>query len=68
MSSAYLPLIGRHEAYFKSRGAQTIHLPSADRDVHLKQGELLNIEWSYKVKLHPSLCPGGPRVCRSTLV
>ena len=39
--------LGRHEAYFKSLGTQTITLSS--RDVTLEEGELLNIEWSFKV-------------------
>ena len=39
--------MGRHEAYFKSLGTQTINLSS--RDVTLEEGELLNIEWSFKV-------------------
>lgn len=39
--------MGRHEAYFKSLGTQTINLSS--RNVTLEEGELLNIEWSFKV-------------------
>lgn len=42
--------MGRHEAYFKSLGKQTINLSS--RDVTLEEGELLNIEWSFKVCTH----------------
>jgi hypothetical protein len=39
--------MGRHEAYFRSKGKQTIKL--SDREVTLDEGELLNIEWSFKV-------------------
>ena len=39
---------GRHEAYYKSKGKQTIHLPSSHEDVVLEKDELLHIEWSYK--------------------
>jgi hypothetical protein len=39
--------MGRHEAYFRSKGRQTIKL--SDREVTLDEGELLNIEWSFKV-------------------
>lgn len=42
-------LVGRHEAYFRSKAKQAIHLPNANQDVILEDGELLNIEWSYKV-------------------
>jgi uncharacterized SAM-dependent methyltransferase len=41
--------MGRHEAYFRSKGRQTIKL--SDREVVLDEGELLNIEWSFKVSL-----------------
>ena len=40
---------GRHEAYFKSVDKQTLHLPDSGEDITLDKGELLNIEWSYKV-------------------
>ncbi|WVQ98171.1 hypothetical protein IAU59_005293 [Kwoniella sp. CBS 9459] len=40
--------LGRHEAYFRSKDAQTIHLPNNNQDVKLEKDELLNIEWSYK--------------------
>lgn len=40
--------LGRHEAYFRSLGTQKIKL-SEGRDVTLDEGELLNIEWSFKV-------------------
>ncbi|WVF69677.1 hypothetical protein IAT40_004456 [Kwoniella sp. CBS 6097] len=40
--------LGRHEAYFQSSDAQTIHLPNNDQDIQLEKDELLNIEWSYK--------------------
>jgi len=40
---------GRHEAYFKSKERQTLHLPNCGQDVLLEKDELLNIEWSYKV-------------------
>lgn len=46
-------LIGRHEAYFRSKAEQTIHLPGSGKDVKLEKDELLNIEWSYKVGLLP---------------
>ena len=39
--------MGRNEAYFRSKGKQTIKL--SDREVTLDEGELLNIEWSFKV-------------------
>jgi len=39
--------MGRHEAYFRSKGRQTIKL--SDREITLDEGELLNIEWSFKV-------------------
>jgi hypothetical protein len=42
-------MAGRHEAYFRSKGQQTLHLPNAGEDITLEDGELLNIEWSYKV-------------------
>ncbi|KAL7419376.1 hypothetical protein Q5752_006214 [Cryptotrichosporon argae] len=42
----YNEVLGRHEAYFKSRDRQTI--PLSDGEVQLEKGELLNIEWSYK--------------------
>lgn len=42
---------GRHEAYFRSKERQTIHLPTYDQDITIEEGELLNIEWSYKVSL-----------------
>ena len=45
----YNEVLGRHEAYFRSRDQQTLHLPLAKKDVKLEKGELLNIEWSYKV-------------------
>jgi uncharacterized SAM-dependent methyltransferase len=43
----YNEAMGRHEAYFRSKGPQTIKL--SDREVTLDEGELLNIEWSFKV-------------------
>lgn len=43
--------VGRHEAYFRSKAQQTLHLPSHNTDVTLEENELLNIEWSYKVSL-----------------
>lgn len=46
--------LGRHEAYFRSLGTQTIRL-SESRDVTLDEGELLNIEWSFKVGLRAPL-------------
>lgn len=42
--------LGRHEAYYRSKKDQKIHLPEHDTDVELKEGELLHIEWSYKVR------------------
>jgi hypothetical protein len=39
--------MGRHEAYFRSKGKQGIKLSSGE--VTLDEGELLNIEWSFKV-------------------
>ena len=45
---------GRHEAYYRSKEDQTITL---DREgvqapkVQIAEGELLNIEWSYKASL-----------------
>ena len=44
-----LTIAGRHEAYFKSKDRQTIHLPGAGSGILLEKDELLNIEWSYKV-------------------
>ncbi|EIW71173.1 hypothetical protein TREMEDRAFT_42626 [Tremella mesenterica DSM 1558] len=44
----YNEVLGRHEAYFKSKDKQILHLPLSDSDVILDKGELLNIEWSYK--------------------
>lgn len=41
---------GRHEAYFRSKDKQDIHLPAKNSDVTLEKDELLNIEWSYKVR------------------
>jgi uncharacterized SAM-dependent methyltransferase len=48
--------MGRHEAYYRSRVDQTISL---DMDgtrapkINIDKGELLNIEWSYKVRPSP---------------
>lgn len=39
--------MGRHEAYFRSKGKQVIKLSNGE--VELDEGELLNIEWSFKV-------------------
>lgn len=44
-------MIGRHESYFKSLDRQTLHLPDSGEEVTLEKDELLNIEWSYKVRL-----------------
>ncbi|ORY20909.1 hypothetical protein BCR39DRAFT_554493 [Naematelia encephala] len=51
----YNDLLGRHEAYFRSKGRQTLHLPNKNVDVTLEEGELLNIEWSYKYSLLEAL-------------
>lgn len=46
--------MGRHEAYFRSKGKQEIKLSSGQ--VTLDEGELLNIEWSFKVSRFPYNC------------
>jgi hypothetical protein len=52
LESALLPSSGRHEAYFRSLRAQTITVPESSEgpelNVAFDEGELLNIEWSYK--------------------
>jgi hypothetical protein len=40
---------GRHEAFFKSKCAHTIHEPSRGRDITFLKGELIKIEESLKV-------------------
>jgi L-histidine Nalpha-methyltransferase / hercynylcysteine S-oxide synthase len=40
---------GRHEAYFKSRGIQTIRVPSSKQEITFLENELLRIEVSLKV-------------------
>lgn len=51
----FLFVTGRHEAYFRSQKPQTISIPKSDEgkqmDVEFEAGELVNIEWSYKVSL-----------------
>ncbi|ODN79544.1 hypothetical protein L202_03501 [Cryptococcus amylolentus CBS 6039] len=44
----YNEKLGRHEAYYRSKERQTIHLGTYNEDITLEKGELLNIEWSYK--------------------
>ncbi|WVQ75901.1 hypothetical protein IAR50_005536 [Cryptococcus sp. DSM 104548] len=44
----YNEQLGRHEAYYRSKECQTIHLSTYNEDITLDKGELLNIEWSYK--------------------
>ncbi|WRT64670.1 uncharacterized protein IL334_001604 [Kwoniella shivajii] len=51
----YNQVLGRHEAYFRSLEKQTIHLPNSNEDIVLEQGELLNIEWSYKFSVAEAL-------------
>ncbi|WWC68052.1 uncharacterized protein I206_101971 [Kwoniella pini CBS 10737] len=51
----YNEVLGRHEAYFRSIDKQTIHLPCSNEDITLEEGELLNIEWSYKYSLSEAL-------------
>ena len=46
---------GRHEAYYKSIGPQTIKIPASEGDsaetiVQFVDGELVNIEVSHKVR------------------
>ena len=61
-----LILSGRHEAYYKSKERQTLHLPSVGSEVTLEKDELLNIEWSYKVSMHPATQPDSAVLpCRS---
>ncbi|KAK4683845.1 L-histidine Nalpha-methyltransferase / hercynylcysteine S-oxide synthase, partial [Tremellales sp. Uapishka_1] len=43
----YNETLGRHEAYYRVKGDETLSLPSGS-EVTLKKDELLNIEWSYK--------------------
>ncbi len=56
--------VGRHEAYYRSKVDQTILL---DREgihtpkIQIAKGELLNIEWSYKVKEQRTII-----ICRVT--
>lgn len=45
--------LGRHEAYFRSKRKQTI--PLSKDTVELEEGELLQIEWSYKYSLAEAL-------------
>ncbi|KAL1407321.1 hypothetical protein Q8F55_006743 [Vanrija albida] len=51
----YNEVLGRHEAYFRSKEEQTLHLPGLERDVTLDKDELLHIEWSYKYSLAEAL-------------
>lgn len=44
---------GRHEAYYRSKKQQTI--PLTNDTVQLEEGELLQIEWSYKYSLAEAL-------------
>jgi EasF-like predicted methyltransferase len=46
--SIYNEIEGRHEAYFESLVDQTINANNPPCLVHLKKGELINFEYSYK--------------------
>ncbi|KAI9338099.1 hypothetical protein DFJ73DRAFT_628708 [Zopfochytrium polystomum] len=53
--SIYNDVLGRHEAYYRSRVAQTVRIPAApeigiptDVAVLLEEGELINVEYSVK--------------------
>ena len=41
-------LSGRHEAYYEAKDTFTIH-PDSMEPISFKQGELVNMEYSYKV-------------------
>ena len=47
--------LGQHEAYYKSKRAQTIQDPSGRNSFVFLQNELLKIEESFKVGLEPDL-------------
>lgn len=47
--------LGRHEAYFRSKERQSIHLPTYGQDITIEEGELLNIEWSYKYSIKEAM-------------
>ncbi|KAJ3321895.1 hypothetical protein HDV06_003761 [Boothiomyces sp. JEL0866] len=46
--SIYNEVEGRHEAYYESAKDQTIEFKEEKVSVHLKKGELINFEYSYK--------------------
>jgi len=46
--SLYNSIEGRHEAYYKSKKNQTIHVGKTGVTVDLKLGELIHIEYSHK--------------------
>lgn len=54
-------LSGRHEAYYKAKETFTIH-PDSGEPIHFKQGELINMEYSYKV-IPQIICGSRPPSC-----
>lgn len=45
----FLPCLGRHDAYYRSRLAQTVRDPQTQVDFEFLEDELIHIEVSHKV-------------------